>query len=183
MSERDVPYAIALAIGYVCAFGAPAITRKATVALASFMAVSWSVWLWSWAETPPQVWLRAHGFPTEAYWLWIVADASVGLAAICVGIIGASGQGSDGWHGWVAWGISSAMLGAHTSKWESHTLSADSYYAMLDALFLAWIATLILAGGRGIASFLGSCCRDGLWRLGYSGSKPGQACPRVVGKS
>jgi len=104
----------------------------------------------------------------EAYWFWMLADACVGLAGICVGIIG---DRTAGWHGWVVWAISIAMLVLHTARWELRILPSEPYYASLDGLFLAWIATLILAGGGGVGRFL----RDRLFAVSWVVRSAGQA--------
>jgi len=163
VTARDLAYGAALFAGCACAFGVPRVSRQAAVVLALGMTVAWLVFHWTFAAAPPQVWLRDHGAPVQAYHLWLLTDATVGLLGICSGVVGLSGARNEGWWGWAIWGLSSAMLAAHTSKWELGVLDQGQYYQLLDWLFLASVATLILAGGGGVASFLGSSVSR-LWR-------------------
>lgn len=160
MNGYDLANGVVLAIGCACAFGVPRVTRSATVALACAMALTWGLYVWTYADSPPQVWLRSHGFQVQAYHLWLIADATVGLLGICAGIVGLSGSPNEGWWGWAIWGLTSAMLAAHSSKWEMGVLEQGQYYRLLDGLFLASVATLILAGGGGVVRYIGIRLRD-----------------------
>jgi hypothetical protein len=138
---------IAIAVGV---WGSEPRARSSLAIVGGVLLLTWHEYVTSWPNgNAVSAFTARIGYPISFHDVWLAFDAVAAGAGMYAWLQGRS------WAGLAIYVTATAMVVMHLIRWDVPLIGDPWYYDALGWLFRAQVVALFMAGGRGVAGFVG----------------------------